>query len=181
MIHPRKFEACAAIREHLQQAGSKNWGSLRHRIDFIGPATFWRWVRETKEGQVGPQLLASSARREHVVSPDGDAQRVDFLAAYHGLWADAKRLETHALHDDGRVRSPAVLDRSIRIRLKLLRQGLDLERQIFSARAQRAFYDGLVEEIAKESTEVRTRLINRLRSFNRGFDAQQSSTAASGS
>jgi hypothetical protein len=108
-----------------------------------------------------------------VATPEGGDQRVDFLDAYHCLWADARKLRSHALYTDGRVRSPAVLDRAIRIRLKLLKQGLDLERQIFSARAQRAFFEALVAEVAAESPELRSRLIARLRDFNQALDSVQ--------
>jgi hypothetical protein len=162
MIHPQKSRALVDIRAHLQENGSKNWGALRTRLDFVGPATFWRWIRETK-AQIAPELLGSSARRR------GGESRFDFLGAYHGLWADAMELRTYALRQDGHVRNPALLDRSIRVRLKLLRQGLELEERVFSAGAQRAFYDGLVAEIAMESPALHTRLVSRLRGFREKF------------
>jgi hypothetical protein len=167
MIHPLKSQALADIRAHLQESGSKNWGALRTRLNFVGPATFWRWVRETKT-QIVPELIGGSARRR------GGEPRFDFLSAYHGVWTDAMMLRTHALRQDGNVRNPALLDRCIRVRLKLLRQGLDLEARIFSAGAQRAFYDGLVAEIAAESPALHKRLINRLRAFSSQFDAERS-------
>lgn len=173
MIHPQKSLALADIRAHLQENGSKKWGALRTRIDFVGPATFWRWIQETK-AQIAPELLGGSARRR------GGEPRFDFLSAHHGVWADAMLLRTHALHQDGNVRNPALLDRCIRVRLKLLRQGLDLEARIFSAGAQRAFYDRLVAEIAAESPALYKRLISRLRAFSSQFDAEQSEKVQSG-
>jgi hypothetical protein len=171
MVHPRKSQALADIQAHLLRNGSRNWGSLRRQMDFIGPATFWRWVRETKEGQLGRQLTVGSSRQElgeHLLaSSESSVQRIDFLSVYSGLWADATKLRAHAFHADGRVRNPATLCRAIKVRLKLLRQSLELERLIFSARAQRAFYDALVEEIARESPEVYRRLVTRLRGFAR--------------
>jgi hypothetical protein len=170
MKHPQKSRALIDIRAHLQENGSKNWGALRSRLDFVGPATFWRWIRETK-AQIAPELIGGSTRRR------SGEPRFDFLSAYHGVWADAMMFRTHALHQDGNVRNPALLDRCIRVRLKLLRQGLDLEARIFSAGAQRAFYDGLVAEIAAESPALHKRLISRLRTFSEQFDAEQSGEA----
>jgi hypothetical protein len=167
MDHPQKLQALADIRGHLRQHGSKNWGTLRTRLNFVGAATFWRWIREAK-AQTAPELIARYGLRR-VGEP-----RLDFLSEYHCLWADAMKLRTHALRSDGNPRHPALLDRAIRIRIKLLRQGLDLEARIYSADAQRAFYDGLMAEIAKESPAVQRRLIERLRAFNRGFDEQRS-------
>jgi hypothetical protein len=165
MEHPQKAQALGAIRAHLEQNGSKNWGALRSQLDFIGPNTFWRWIRETK-AQIAPELLCGSPRRRR------GEPRFDFLSAYHGLWCDAIMLRTHALHSDGNIRCPALLDRAIRVRLKLLRQGLELEARILSAAAQRAFYDGLVAEIAAESPALHERLMSRLRDFSRQWDAK---------
>jgi hypothetical protein len=83
------------------------------------------------------------------------------------------------MHRDGNVRNPALLDRSIRVRLKLLRQGLELEARIFSATTQRAFYEALVAEIAAEAPELHKRLVDRLRGFSGQFDMQQSGDAPS--
>jgi hypothetical protein len=169
MIHPEKSQALAAIRSHLQLNGPRKWGGLRNQFGKVSEPTWWRWVREAK-AQIGTHVLADSPRqtlsKNSLDSQGVESQSCDFLFAYAGLWADAAKLRTHALHIDGRVRNPAVLERAIRIRLKLLRQGLELERQIFSARTQRAFYDALMEEIATESPELQRRLINRLRAFN---------------
>jgi hypothetical protein len=171
MDHPKKAQALADILGHLQQYGSKNWGCLRSRIDFVGQNTFWRWVREVKKGEIGRELRAGSARRR------GGEPRFDFLGADCALWGDAMKLRSHAMHLDGNVRNPALLDRSIRIRLKLLRQGLELEARIYSAGAQRAFYDGLVAEIAAESPVLRERLMNHLRGFSSEFDQPQAQTS----
>jgi hypothetical protein len=167
MDHPQKSQALVDIRAHLQESGSKNWGALRTRLDFVGPATFWRWVRETK-ARIAPELLGGSARRR-----SGEA-RLDFLGAYYALWADAVKLRTHSLHNNGNVRDPGLLDRSIRVRLKLLRQGLELEARIFSAGAQRAFYEALISEVATESPALHKRLASRLRRFSSEFDVERS-------
>jgi hypothetical protein len=176
MVHPQKSQALAEIRAHLQANGPRDWDSLRHRMNFIGPATFWRYVSQVK-AQIPPELIATSTRQrvgDHASTSHRAGRRFDFLGAYHGLWADATRLRSHALHSDGNVRNPAILDRAIRIRLKLLRQGLELEARIFSAAAQRAFYDGLVAEIAAESPALHKRLVSRLRGFSSQFDREQS-------
>jgi hypothetical protein len=187
MVHIRKLQALADIRSHLQLHGSRNWGSLRMRYDDVPPATWWRWIRREKT-RLGTQNLASAGQQKLTAHATNDAYcavrgegaatmaagvlpgaHVDFLAAFRGLFADATRLRNHALHIDGRLRDPAVLDRSIKIRLKLIKQGLELERQIYSANAQRAFYAALVEEIVAESPEVQRRMIERLRTFDREF------------
>jgi hypothetical protein len=169
MGHIEKSQGLADIRSHLQVHGSRKWGVLRKKYVTVSEPTWWRWVREAKS-QIGTHCLAHSARQDlgktRSASTEDDPQASDFLSAYIGLWADASKLRTYALHIDGRVRNPAVLGRAIRIRLKLLSQGLELERQIFSGRAQRAFYDALVEEIATESPALQKRIISRLRDFN---------------
>jgi hypothetical protein len=172
----------ADIRAHLQSYGSRNWGVLRRRYSSVPPATWWRSIAREK-ARIGTQHLVFQGQQNRAAGTTGAAncnaqagdaststpgptgEAFDFLAAFRGLFADAIKLREHALHVDGRVRNPAVLDRAIRIRLKLLRQGLDLERQIFSARAQRAFFEGLVAEIAAEAPALQKRLINRLRGF----------------
>jgi hypothetical protein len=182
MLHAEKSQGLADIRSHLKLNGSRKWGALRKQYDMVSEPTWWRWVREAKS-QIGTNFFADSVRqnlgKSCSDSPGGDPQESDFLSAYIGLWSDASRLRTHALHVDGRVRNPAVLDRAIRIRLKLLRQGLELERQIFSARAQRAFYDALVEEIATESPALQRRIISRLRRFNGRLEKRDLSEARS--
>ena len=171
MDHPKKAQAMADIRAHLEQNGSKNWGSLRTRLDYIAPNTFWRWIRETK-AQIAPELLGDASRRRR------GEPRLDFLGAYRGLWDDAMLLRSHGLrHDGNNVRDAALVDRSVRLRLRLLKQGLALEAQIHSAAAQRSFYDGLIAEIAKESPALCTRLLNRLRGFSDQCATEQSEEA----
>jgi hypothetical protein len=53
-----------------------------------------------------------------------------------------------------------------------MQQGLELERQIYSANAQRAFFAALVAEIVAESPEIQRRMIKRLQSFDREFNSE---------
>jgi hypothetical protein len=178
MVHPKKTYALGEIRAHLQQTGCRDWDSLRRRLNFIAPATFWRYVKRVR-AQTPPELIASSGPRlgNRLSRSPGTDRRFDFLGAYQGLWADATRLRSHALDSDGNVRNPAILDRSIRVRLKLLKKGLELEARIFSGGAQRAFYDGLVAEVAAESPALYARLVSRLRGFSNRFDTEQAGSA----
>jgi hypothetical protein len=177
MNHPYKSQALAEIRTHLEQNGPRDWDPLRHRMNFVGQATFWRWVRQVK-AQIPSDLIATSARHwvgDRASTSRGAGRRFDFLGAYHGLWADATRLRMHALHNDGKtVRDPAILDRSIRVRLRLIEQALQLEAEISSAAAQKNFYDGLVAEVGAESPALRERILHRLRAYSEQFATQQS-------
>jgi hypothetical protein len=135
-------------------------------------------VRAVKE-QVGVEHVISS-RRQSLVDPAATRQYrrgrgFDLLAAFHSLFADAERLRAHCLDGDGGLRNPVIFDRSIRTRLKLLRQAVKLEQQILNVTAQQTFYEALVAEIAAESPEVHRRLITRLRGFAREFNVSRGS------
>jgi hypothetical protein len=91
---------------------------------------------------------------------------LDYLAALRILYHDANMLRAHALNVDQSVRNPAVLDRSIRTRLKLLSQAVRLERQIQDLVCVQNFFDAIVDEIAAEAPMAAHRIIGRLRNLN---------------
>ncbi len=190
MIYDDRAQLRADIRAHLLANGSRNWRLLRYRYSAVPPTTWWRLIAREK-ARIGTQHLVSSDEKivtaRALSAAEGELKgigastlpagvpggRFDFLASFHNLFADATKLRAHALRADGSVRNPILLDRAVKLRLKLIRQGLELERQIYSANAQRAFYDALVAEIAAESAEVQRRLITRLRDFNRVSDPRR--------
>jgi hypothetical protein len=176
MVRIDRRQAFADIRTHLQRNGSRNWAAVRERYSSVSPATWWRLVRTVKE-QAGIKQVISSRRRS-LVEPVAARQYrrgrgFDLLAAFHSLFADAERLRAHCLDGDGGLRNPVIFDRSIRTRLKLLKQAVKLEQQILNVTAQQAFYEALVAEIAAESPEVHRRLITRLRGFAGEFNVRR--------
>ncbi len=189
MIYDDRAKLRADIRAHLVANGSRNWRLLRYRYSAVPPATWWRLIAREK-ARIGTQHLVTSDDKIVTArawsAAEGELKgigastlvagvpggRFDFLAAFRNLFADATKLRAHAFRADGSVRNPILLDRAVKLRFKLIRQGLELERQIYSANAQRAFFAALVDEIAAESPEVSHRLISRLRAFNRQFDTR---------
>jgi hypothetical protein len=175
MIHTERSRAHADIQSHLELNGSRKWSCLRKQYETVSEPTWWRWVREAK-AHVGAQNLVpgEEAQAKRVPSQANfGVPRFDFLAAFHSLFADAMALRAHALDRDGRVRKPDVFDRAMKMRLKLIGQGVKLTQQILDARAQQTFYDALIGEIAAESPEVQRRLITRLRAFNHVSDPRR--------
>jgi len=79
------------------------------------------------------------------------------------VYRDAAALRAQASNADGSIRNAALFERSLRVRLALLRRGAKLAKDFADARRAKAFFDIIVEEIALESPELRLRLIARLR------------------
>jgi hypothetical protein len=182
MVHSERTQVIADIRTHLRINGSRNWAAVRGRYDSIPPATWWRLVRAVKE-QLGVEHVISCPRQLSVEPVTTRQYRrgrgFDLLAAFHSLFTDAERLRAHCLDGDGGLRNPVVFDRSIRTRLKLLKQAVKLEQQILNVTAQQAFYEALIAEIAAESPKLQRRLINRLRGFSSQGKTREPSEARS--
>jgi hypothetical protein len=175
VICVEKNSALEDISQHFAVHGPKKWKGVRTRYPTISESSFWRLVREAK-AQCGERELANAVGRnltEYALAETGDALDpkptrggCDYLAQLRGLYRDANRLRAHALNADESVRNPAALDRSIKIRLKLLSKGVRLEQQIRELVRMQNFFDAVIDEIAAEAPGTARRVVDRLRGLN---------------
>jgi len=175
MICAEKSVALQHISRHLVAHGSKKWKGVRANFPTISESSFWRFVREAK-AQMGEQNLADTMEkslsacelvdRSEAIGSSAALGGPDYLAALRSLYRDTMMLRTHALNADQSVRNPAVLDRSIRTRLKLLAQAVRLERQIQDLVCQN-FFNAVVDEVAAEAPGAAHRIIERLRRLSK--------------
>ena len=173
------------IRRHLVATGSKHWRQVRERHRG-SEATFWRAVREVKAEAANSNIRAVVCAHTAVVraaplSPlpeclppaamgsEARPKHFGYMRAYMELFADVDALRACALTADGVIKKPAVFDRALRTRLKVLVAALRYERQVYDLRRVQSFVDALMEEIAIESPDLQRRLVARLRRQSDGI------------
>jgi hypothetical protein len=185
MICAGRYAAIDDIKRHIVTVGSKHWAVVQARHPEVSPASFWRFVREAKRDLAAEDMRVVCEKGVRsapcsdqgggpgdvaVFEANGVPRRIDFLGAYREMFADVGALRRSALNADGSVRSPAILDRSIKRRLALIRQAVKLSQQIYAVRNMQTLFDTLVDEIASESPELRGRLLARLRQLQAAAD-----------
>jgi hypothetical protein len=120
-------------------------------------------VRRVKEDMgEGAALRAIPTAGSQSVGMD---QPLDYTSALNAIYRDAAVMCAQACNVDGTIRNVALFDRSLRIRLALLRRAAKLAKDFADARRAKAFFDVVVEEIGLEAPELRRRLIARLRAL----------------
>jgi hypothetical protein len=168
--------ALEAIQNHLAAHGARRWSVLLKRFPGVSQSSFWRWVKLAKAQRGQAQLIACnewavSHLAERTGDDYGDGGAIErthrgpnaYALSYRQLYADAMRLRSHALRPDGSVRYSLALDRSVRTRLKLLLQGVRLEREMLALAEPKRFFEAVLAEVAQESPDLQRRIADRLR------------------
>ena len=189
-----KDQAFKDIAAHLAEFGPQDWDKVRGKYRDVPDPTWWRWVKRVRDGIATGESLATARRklskREKSSAPDELAakvasnlpvapspdyiarngekglQNIDYLEAINGLFQDSLKLREYSLNKDGGIRIPAFFEKSIRSRLDVLNTGASLLQQVYDLRRMEAFYQAILEEIGKESTELQHRVIARLARLN---------------
>jgi hypothetical protein len=185
MICVGRYAAIDDIKHHIATVGSKGWAVVQARHPDVSPASFWRFVREAKRDLAADDMRVVCEQGVRsapcpdqgggsgdvaVFEADDVPRRIDFLRAYREMFSDVAALRQSALNADGSVRSPAILDRSIKRRLALIRQAVKLSQQIYALRNVQLVMDTLMDEIASESPGLQRRVVARLRQLQAAAD-----------
>lgn len=177
-------QAFIEIAKLLAEGNEKGLVKLRDQYHGVPKASWYRWVHSCKEliGHVDQktQRLTESAAiameiGEHLpaapspsyVDKKGAAGNMDFMQRLESLYEDAETLRKFSVDDKtGRVKLPKYLTQSVSLRQKLLETALKAMQEVWDLRRMQAFYDSVLEEIAKESPEVAMRIMERLKKLN---------------
>jgi hypothetical protein len=177
-------QAFVEISKLLAAGDEDGLKKLRENYHGVPIASWYRWIHSVKEliGHVDQktQRLTESAAialevGEHLPaapSPDyvgkpGAAGNMDFMQRLESLYQDAETLRKFSMDDKtGRIKLPKYLTQSVSLRQKLLETALKAMQEVWDLRRMQAFYDSVLEEIAKESPEVAMRIMERLKKLN---------------
>ncbi|HEX5678714.1 MAG TPA: hypothetical protein VFX91_12180, partial [Alcanivorax sp.] len=176
-----KEKAFVAIADHLKKVGDEQWEALRKQFPNVPKATFYRWIKAVKQLLgTDQQELTESARyaleaSDHLpVAPSPEyvaktgangKSNMDFMQRLDQLYGDAELLREFGVRD-GKVVSPKFFGQSINLRRSLLETALKAMAEVWDLRQMQAFYDVVLDEIAKESPECAQRILDRLRDLN---------------
>jgi hypothetical protein len=188
------LDALEQIERHLSVHGSQAWGPLRERLA-VSDATFWRLVRVVKEKAPAPEILdharaqlagdddsrspdenlaTIAANLPAVPSPnfiakngaDGRA-KLDILAKFGELYADAEKLKTYSLTADGKtIRTPAFWAQSISLRRDLLVDQIKTMAIVYDMEVMLEYVGTIMQEIEAESPACVERITDRLARLN---------------
>jgi hypothetical protein len=140
------------IRNHLATVGATRWKAVRLQCPEISEATFWRYVkavREELEKEAVPKESPAPTNKHH---PDGGVPRLGALPAfynplgkarqYESLLADVEIIRSRSLDYRGRVTNMRMLERSILLRERLLRQQAEVMDYFQNQEVMRQFFGG---------------------------------------
>ena len=95
-LDPKRKAACrAAILDHLEHVGSREWNTVRDAFPDVPHATFWRLVRTARA-----ELLISKVQ----AFPAGDDQHAEQDAIIDGKFATDYRNQAKGLREPPRLR-----------------------------------------------------------------------------
>lgn len=189
-LDPKRKAACkAAILDHLEHAGSREWNTVRDAFADVARATFWRMVRAAKaevlvrKVQAVPPGAAQDAVIDEAFAEDYTnlnkslreppglrdlcgRDAIDPQAVLAACLANANEVVAHARAADGKVRQPKLLLHASRLMAETLRTAAAVSAVLYDERRVRDFYRSIMEEIAAESPACAARIAARLEALN---------------
>jgi hypothetical protein len=173
-----------AIAEHLVRHGASDWGDVRVRFPDVSDSTFWRVVRKLKSNH---QALAPEAKKvlkevqrakDHLpvsVAPatvldrgvEAVSANLDYLAQINEALVAADKLRDYAMNAEGKVKIPAFLRDSARLRLDAVKSAAAVSTFLTDVRRMEAFFAAVVDEVGKVSPEAQHAIVERLHVLNR--------------
>jgi hypothetical protein len=152
------------IRNHLATVGATRWKAVRLQCPEISEATFWRYVKAVREELEKEAVPEEDPARTEKHDPNGGVPRLGSLPAfynplekarqYESLLADVDIMRSRSLDYRGRVTNMRMLERSILLRERLLRQQAEVMDYFQNQEAMQLIFDELVEtakDLPKES------------------------------
>lgn len=165
------------IRNHLVTEGATRWKAVRLQCPEISEATFWRYVKAVREELERTTVLDEAPPPPEQSDPYDGVPRVGELPAfynplqkarqYEALLADAEVMRLRSLDYRGRVTNLRMLERSILLRERLLRQQAEVMDYFQNQEAMKLFYDELIEIASDLPEEAVRKLMMRLREQQR--------------
>ena len=193
-LDPKRKAACkAAILDHLDHAGPREWNAVRSAFPDVPHATFWRLVRDVKaeamaskvqaappgddqdavQGAIidktldeGRRVIAQTLREPPRVRDLLGQDAIDPRAVLADCLANARAVIDHAQPDGGRVRQPKLLLAASRLMADVLRTAAAVSETLLEEGRIRDFYRMIMEEIAAESPACAARIAARLEALN---------------
>lgn len=195
-LDPKRKSACkAAILDHLDHVGPREWNAVRDAFADVPKATFWRLVRTTRAEVLIDKVQAIPAGDEAAQDAAVDEafstdysnlasdlknslrepprlrdlcgrDAIDPQAVLAACIANANAVVDHARAADGKVRQPKLLLAASKVMADVLRTAAAVSTVLWDERRVRDFYKAMMEEIAAESPAVAARIAARLEDLN---------------
>ena len=189
-LNPKRKAACkAAILDHLDHVGPREWNAVRDAFADVPKATFWRLVRTTRAEvlidrvQDLPAGAAQDAAIDEAFSEDYSnlakslhepprlrdlcgRDAIDPQAVLAACIANANAVVDHTRAADGKVRQPKLLLAASKVMADVLRTAAAVSAVLWEEQRVRDFYKAMMEEIAAESPAVAARIAARLEDLN---------------
>lgn len=172
MANPQKESAIADIQAHLEAVGARDWDALRTKYP-VPDSTWFRWVREAKAGSGrgmrkgrNQEQAISTPTTPVAITPTRQRVKIDLLQEVKMLLDDAHALRRHSMGNDGQIRLPKLFSKSIDHRHTALTMFLKTAEYVADIRKLQRFHELIFEEVAKESPDVVSRVLRRLKQLN---------------
>lgn len=186
-----KAEIIAAIREHVQVHGTKDWTLIRDRWpEFLAGDSksanhkrFYRLQREARDAGPAPAEVKQDAVRrarasvkKNVPAAPSPAsmlaggrsadQAVEIMSILHMTLGDIMLTRESAVKtdEDGvtKVKNAQLLDRSIGRRLDVVNTFLNVFREVYDLQQMRGFYEEIVSIIVEEIHPIEPAIAQRI-------------------
>jgi len=193
-LDPKRKAACrAAILDHLEHVGSREWNAVRDAFPDVPHATFWRLIRTARAEMLLSKVQAVPAGDDQDAEQDAiidgefatdyrnlakslrepprlrdlcGRDAIDPQAVLAACIANANAVVDHARAADGKVRQPKLLLAASKVMADVLRTAAAVSAVLWDERRVRDFYRAVMDEIAAESPEVAARIAARLEDLN---------------
>lgn len=187
-LDPKRKSACkAAILDHLDHVGPREWNAVRDAFADVPKATFWRLVRTTRAEVLVDKVQAIPAGDEATQDAAVDEafstdysnlasdlknslrepprlrdlcgrDAIDPQAVLAACLSNANDVVTHAQGADGKVRAPKLLIQASKLMADTLRTAAAVSAVLWEEQRVRDFYRAVMEEIAAESPDTAMRI-----------------------
>ncbi len=169
-------ELVAAIAAHLEKGEEGNWSAVREQFPAVSDASFWRYVRKVRTGDVGMPLKKARQRLEaHIIStaasanaiekrqtPGGPWRNLDVLAHVARGFDDVELLRRYATTANGEIKNPVIFSQCIGLRDRLVATAVKCGEAVIAMDRLAETMDLLVDEVAAEAPDCARRIMTRL-------------------
>ena len=176
--------ALAAISEHLEKHGAKDWHNLRIRFADIPERTWWGWVGKAKKNILKSQPQGCvPARHFSPLSEFTEAgyqeyrllqtRRMDFVGAMREQMDDIELLRSQAMTSDGKIKNFALFIQALSLRERSMATFAKSIVPLTDSMANEDFLEAAAKALKSIDKDVAIRVLRELQKLDSSSTAPQ--------
>lgn len=184
--------ALAAIAEHLETIGPKDWSIVRDRFPDVAEATFWRWVKQVKASAPKPEAIERAQRKlaelgdgatveqtaaifrdalppcgpdpiEYLAkNGEGAVRGINFVKELHRQLQSCEQLREHATGPDGKIRNTQLFGQALKLKDATLRTAFKVLEGAYNMGRMERTRQAILDAIAEASPETARKIVGKL-------------------